>query len=228
MPALFPGGRGRTLERWGWSIAVAPLLLACPTCSFPSRCGLRPGWIALAGAVDRAGSCWPGASACRGSIGRSAAEPGAIARDPDSSGAHGGRDDDLRGAKPGGTDVVERLSRGLGTQGQDASSEMPEFRSGCFGGPSSSSRTRAIRSGFRSRTRESRFFSGRWDDHAMALLFPFFQLGTLLVLVGWLRRRGTDLVVALARGGLRGELRHAVFGLARPAWRRFRRLSRSS
>jgi hypothetical protein len=34
------------------------------------------------------------------------------------------------------------------------------------------------------------FVVGRWDDHAMALLFPLFQIGTLVVLVGWLRRRG--------------------------------------
>jgi hypothetical protein len=34
------------------------------------------------------------------------------------------------------------------------------------------------------------FLTGRWDDHALALLFPFLQLGTLFVLFGWLRRRG--------------------------------------
>jgi hypothetical protein len=34
------------------------------------------------------------------------------------------------------------------------------------------------------------FLAGRWDDHAMALLFPLFQIATLLVLFGWLRRRG--------------------------------------
>ncbi|MEP6802706.1 MAG: hypothetical protein ABJC07_12240 [Acidobacteriota bacterium] len=38
---------------------------------------------------------------------------------------------------------------------------------------------------------------GTWDDHAMALLFPVFQIATLLVLYGWLRRRGTERGVAL-------------------------------
>jgi hypothetical protein len=36
------------------------------------------------------------------------------------------------------------------------------------------------------------FVTGRWDDHAMALLFPLFQVATLLVVVGWLRRRGVS------------------------------------
>ncbi|HEY1435088.1 MAG TPA: hypothetical protein VGG65_06910 [Thermoanaerobaculia bacterium] len=34
------------------------------------------------------------------------------------------------------------------------------------------------------------FLAGRWDDQALALLFPFLQAATLLVLYGWLRRRG--------------------------------------
>ncbi len=40
------------------------------------------------------------------------------------------------------------------------------------------------------------FLTGRWDDHAMALLFPFLQAATLLVLFGWLRRRGASPAVA--------------------------------
>src|SRR4029453_5175020 len=40
------------------------------------------------------------------------------------------------------------------------------------------------------------FLFGHWDDHAMALLFPLFQVGTLVVLVGWLRRRGVSLEIA--------------------------------
>ena len=46
------------------------------------------------------------------------------------------------------------------------------------------------------------FLVGRWDDHAMALLFPFFQIGTLLILVGRLRRRGASREVALAGAAL--------------------------
>jgi hypothetical protein len=39
--------------------------------------------------------------------------------------------------------------------------------------------------------------AGRWDDHAMALLFPVFQAATLAIVFGWLRRRGTSGAVAL-------------------------------
>jgi hypothetical protein len=41
------------------------------------------------------------------------------------------------------------------------------------------------------------FLTGRWDDHAMALLFPVFQVATLLALSGWLRRRGASAETAL-------------------------------
>jgi hypothetical protein len=40
------------------------------------------------------------------------------------------------------------------------------------------------------------FLVGQWDDHAMALLFPIFQVATLLALAGWLRRRGASSRVA--------------------------------
>lgn len=43
---------------------------------------------------------------------------------------------------------------------------------------------------------------GRWDDHAIAVTFPFLQVGTLLVLIGWLERRGVARSVALAGAAL--------------------------
>ncbi len=46
------------------------------------------------------------------------------------------------------------------------------------------------------------FLLGHWEDHAMALLFPLLQVGTLLALVGWLRRRGATTAVALASSAL--------------------------
>ncbi|HKF42557.1 MAG TPA: hypothetical protein VKG01_05605 [Thermoanaerobaculia bacterium] len=46
------------------------------------------------------------------------------------------------------------------------------------------------------------FLLGRWDDHAMALLFPFFQAATLLALAGWLKRRGSSSTIALAADAL--------------------------
>jgi hypothetical protein len=42
------------------------------------------------------------------------------------------------------------------------------------------------------------FLLGRFDDHAMALLFPFLQAATLLSLFGWLCRRGATATLALA------------------------------
>lgn len=46
------------------------------------------------------------------------------------------------------------------------------------------------------------FLLGRWDDHAMALLFPLFQVATLLALFGWLRRRGASRPLALGAAAL--------------------------
>jgi hypothetical protein len=46
------------------------------------------------------------------------------------------------------------------------------------------------------------FLVGRWDDHALALLFPCFLAATLLVLYGFLRRRGASRPVALAAAAL--------------------------
>ena len=46
------------------------------------------------------------------------------------------------------------------------------------------------------------FLRGGWDDHAMALLFPIFQLSTLAALFGWLRRRGASRGSAWAAAAL--------------------------
>ena len=46
------------------------------------------------------------------------------------------------------------------------------------------------------------FLLGRWDDHAMALVFPFVQVATLLALFGWLRRRGAAWPLALGVSAL--------------------------
>jgi hypothetical protein len=46
------------------------------------------------------------------------------------------------------------------------------------------------------------FLFGRWDDHAMALLFPLFQGATLLLLFGWLRRQGAPRALALGAAAL--------------------------
>jgi hypothetical protein len=46
------------------------------------------------------------------------------------------------------------------------------------------------------------FVLGRWDDHAMALLFPALQIATLFALAGWLLRRGASPTLALAATAL--------------------------
>ena len=46
------------------------------------------------------------------------------------------------------------------------------------------------------------FLTGAWDDHAMALLFPAFQIATLCALAGWLRRRGASRALALSAAAL--------------------------
>ena len=46
------------------------------------------------------------------------------------------------------------------------------------------------------------FLLGRWDDHALALLFPVLQVAALSALYGWLRRRGAGRPLALAAAAL--------------------------
>lgn len=43
---------------------------------------------------------------------------------------------------------------------------------------------------------------GGWEDHALALLFPCWLAATLMVLYGWLRRRGGSALSALAAAAL--------------------------
>lgn len=57
------------------------------------------------------------------------------------------------------------------------------------------------------------FLLGRWDDHAMALLFPALQVSTAILLAGWLRRRKAPPLVALAAA--------AALSLFEPLYRAF-------
>ena len=43
---------------------------------------------------------------------------------------------------------------------------------------------------------------GAWEDHAVAVLFPCWLAATLMVLYGWLRRRGASALSALAAAAL--------------------------
>jgi len=57
------------------------------------------------------------------------------------------------------------------------------------------------------------FLLRAWDDHATALLFPACQAATLLLLFGWLRRRGVSSRLALAAA--------AALSLFEPLYRAF-------
>jgi hypothetical protein len=58
------------------------------------------------------------------------------------------------------------------------------------------------------------YLLGRWDDHAMALLFPLVQVATLLALFGWLRRRGATRPLALAAAALLSQFEPLYRGFA--------------
>lgn len=46
------------------------------------------------------------------------------------------------------------------------------------------------------------FLVGRWDDHAMAVVFPAIQVATAGVVFGWLRRRGASRALAAGAAAL--------------------------
>jgi hypothetical protein len=46
------------------------------------------------------------------------------------------------------------------------------------------------------------FLTARWDDHALAVLFPAIQAATLLALYAWLRRRGASPALSLGAAAL--------------------------
>ncbi len=207
---LLPEGQGWRLERWGWSIAVASLLLAVEVVvSFAVR--LPPGWIAfLAMAIG-------GIVAARRfrlpKLERTLDDP--VWRSPLAL--------FLLALTLAGISIyaVRSLSEPMwsndylavwGLKGKTMFGDVgipqrlfrwAEFE---FSNPGYPIGLPLVYAGLA-------FLLGRWDDHAMALLFPFFQLGTLLVLVGWLRRRGSDLVVALAAAAFVSN-----FGVLYSAW----------
>ncbi len=210
VPALVPGGDAWTLERWGWSIAIAPLLLAGHAlCSFALR--LHPGWISLLALasggvvlarrfrlprIDRAFDIRSRPSPAALLLlaltlagvaiyaVRSLAEP---MWSNDFLAVWG-----LKGKSIfGDARIPQRLFR------------WPEFE---FTNPAYPIGLPLLYAGVA-------FLLDRWEDHAMALLFPFFQLGTLMILAGWLRRRGTELVVTLAASAF-----VANFGVLYSAW----------
>jgi hypothetical protein len=197
--SLLPGGAAWKLERWGWSMALAVLLLPLNVClSF--ALGFRPGWIsflALAGVgialawsfepprsdlplADRTGpsavSWLLFALTAAGTLvylAWSLEEPLAS---NDFFAIWG-----LKGKSIfGDAGIPRRLF------------DWPEY---AFSNPAYPIGLPLLYAGIA-------FLLGRWEDHAMAIVFPFFQVATLLVLVGWSKRRGAASSVALAASAL--------------------------
>lgn len=197
--ALLPRGAAWNLERWGWSMALAVFLLPLNVClSF--ALGFRPGWISFlvltgAGAAVTSRCAIPridphpanrtGLSAVSWLLLALTAAGVLIylvwsLEEPLASNdffAIWG----LKGKSLfGDAGIPRRLF------------DWPEYE---FSNPAYPIGLPLLYAGIA-------FLLGRWDDHAMALVFPFFQVATLLVLVGWLRRRGAATSVALAASAL--------------------------
>ena len=208
--AFLPGGSGWRLERWGWGVAIASLLLAVEVpVAFALR--LSPGWIvflalALGGIVAARRFRLPELDLPGGN--RAAPSPTALI---------------LLALTAAGVMIyaVRALSEPMwsndflavwGLKGRTIFGDSgipqrlfrwPEFE---FSNPGYPIGLPLIYAGLA-------FLLGRWDDHAMALLFPLLQLGTLMALFGWLRRRGENFVVALAAAAF-----VANFGVLYSAW----------
>ena len=207
---LLPEGRDWRLERWGWSVALASLLVAASVVvSF--AVGLRPGWAALL--VVSIGTI----------VGTRRFRLPRLDRTGDGKALRSPLALFLLALAAAGVliYVVRSLSEPMwsndflavwGLKGKtmfgDAAIPQRLFRWAEFefSNPSYPIGLPLAYAGVA-------FLLGRWDDHAMALLFPFLQLGTLLVLLGWLRRRGTGRVVSLAAVAF-----VANFGVLYSAW----------
>jgi hypothetical protein len=196
-PAFLPAGPGRRAERLGWAFLIGALLIAgMVPLSFLA--GMRPGWIplfVLGGFVlfcaRRFALKMPAARSrsvetCREQLGGAVVALVLIAlgvavyavvslAEPMSSTDYLA----VWGLKAktiyGSGEVPDRLFRAFTLR-----LSHPEYPLGLpmlYAGTA--------------------FLLGRWDDHALALLFPLVQIATLLALYGWLRRRGASRALAL-------------------------------
>ncbi len=198
--SLLPGGAAWKLERWGWSMALAVLLLPVNVC-LSLALGYRPGWISflvLAGVGI--------ALASRAALPRDDSPPLA-----DSTGLSAVSWVLFALTAAGALvylawSLEEPLASndffaiwGLKGKSIFADAGIPRR---LFDWPDYAFSNPAYPIGLPLLYAGIAFLLGRWDDHAMALVFPFFQIATLLVLVGWLKRRGAAASVALAASAL--------------------------
>jgi hypothetical protein len=197
--SLLPGGAAWKLERWGWSMALAVFLLPVNVClSF--ALGFRPGWISfLALAGVGVALTW------RFVLPRSD-PPLAVQTGPSALSWL------LFALTAAGALVylVCSLEEPLasndffaiwGLKGKSIFGDagiprrLFDWAEYAFSNPAYPIGLPLLYAGVA-------FLLGRWEDHAMALVFPFLQVSTLLVLVGWLKRRGAAPSVALAASAL--------------------------
>jgi hypothetical protein len=195
VPAFVPPGRGRTLESWGWSIAVGSGLLAAHV-PIALAVQIPPGWAPfLALALGCA------------ALARWARLP----ESPD-----WGRPESI--SWPLVIVLLSVTAAGIGMYAVRAISEPmwsndflavwglkgktiffdAEIPQRLFRWPELEFSNPSYPIGLPLAYAAVAFLRSGWDDQSMALLFPFFQLGTLLVLVGWLQSRKVRLVVAVA------------------------------
>ena len=197
--ALLPPGREWSLERTGWSIAAGLLLLTANVC-LGFALGLRPGWLSFlvlaAIAVFLAH--------------RFAVPPTSVpVRDPRPAGALSW----ILGAATAAGFLIyliwsleEPLASNdffaiWGLKGKSIYGDAA-IPGRLFDWPQYAYSNPAYPIGLPLLYAGVAFLLGRWDDHAMSLLCPLFQGATLLVLAGWLRRRGASRTVSLAATAL--------------------------
>ena len=193
--ALIPRGRRWNAERWGWSMAAALLLMPLPVClSLAAR--IRPGWIPFL-LIAAAGV----ATAWRFRLPLFGASPPSPA-----SGSAVSLLLLVLTAAGVATYAVLSLEEPLasndffaiwGLKGKSIFADAAIPRR-LFDWPEYAFSNPAYPIGLPLLYAGVAFLLGRWEDHAMGLLFPFFQVATLLVLGGWLKRRGASSPVALA------------------------------
>ncbi len=189
--ALLPPGRPFRLERLGWAFAVGVALLeAFVPLSFLGDA--RPGWVAfavLAALCAAAGRWWRVAGGSEKLPSGGVPRPGVRAA--------------LLVVVASGVALyaLRALTEpmwsndfvaiwGLKAKSMFLSGGMPETRFPGFSHPEYPLGLPFLYAGVA-------FLTRGWDDHAMTLLFPLFQVATLCVAAGWLRRRGAAATVAL-------------------------------
>ncbi len=190
--ALFPGGARFRAERLGWSYAIGAGLIAAMV-PLALLVHVRPGWVPflVLAAVLAAASFWLRVRGAPENDAREEAERRGVVRVV------------LQGIIALGIALfaLRALTEPMwsndfvaiwGLKGKTifGSGALPALPQPDFSHPEYPLGLPLLYAGVA-------FLTGSWDDHSMALLFPAFQVATLLVAFGWLRRRGASAEVSM-------------------------------